>query len=161
MESRKGELLKLSLSAIDLFCGAGGFSLGLRNAGFELRGALDNDRRAIETYVHNFGPIGFHADATKFEITNFGWLEDLTVVVGGPPCQGFSIQRRGTRDDARNRLVQVFLDMALSLRPRFFVIENVLGLVSKHGKEFHEYVEQSKRCRLWRSAGEMASSHRR
>jgi DNA (cytosine-5)-methyltransferase 1 len=142
MESRKGELLKVSLSAIDLFCGAGGFSLGLRNAGFELRGALDNDRKAIETYVHNFGPIGFHADATKFQISDFGRLEDLTVVVGGPPCQGFSIQRRGTRDDARNRLVQVFLDMALSLRPRFFVMENVLGLVSKHGKEFQEYVER-------------------
>jgi len=142
MESRKGERLKVSLSAIDLFCGAGGFSLGLRNAGFELRGALDNDRRAVETYVHNFGPIGFNADATTFQISDFGPLEDLTVVVGGPPCQGFSIQRRGTRDDVRNRLVQVFLDMALSLRPRFFVMENVLGLVSKHGKEFQEYVER-------------------
>jgi DNA (cytosine-5)-methyltransferase 1 len=142
MESRRGELPKVPLTAIDLFCGAGGFSLGLRDAGFELRGALDNDRKAFETYTHNFGGIGFHADAKQFDVSEFGPVRDLTVVVGGPPCQGFSIQRRGDRDDARNRLVQVFLDMALSLRPRFFVIENVLGLVSKHGKEFQEYVQR-------------------
>lgn len=135
----------MSDTAIDLFCGAGGFSLGLKRAGFALLGALDNDVRAVETYAHNIGPIVFNADARKFDISLLApdTQEPLTLIVGGPPCQGFSFQRRGARQDDRNSLVQVFLDMSLSLRPKFFVIENVLGLVSKHGHEFQQYVEET------------------
>jgi DNA (cytosine-5)-methyltransferase 1 len=131
-------------TAIDLFCGAGGFSLGLKMAGFTIQCALDNDPRAVETYSHNFGPIVYGKDARTFDISAFGGSPGYpTVIVGGPPCQGFSIQRRGDRADERNSLVQVFLDLALILRPRFFIIENVLGLVSKHGQEFQQYVEQT------------------
>lgn len=132
-------------TAIDLFCGAGGFSLGLRRAGFTVLGALDNDSRAVETYEHNFGPIVFNADARTFDMSQLvsDIAEPPTLVAGGPPCQGFSLQRRGTRQDERNSLVQVFLDKSLALRPKFFVIENVLGLVSKHGREFQRYVEDT------------------
>jgi DNA (cytosine-5)-methyltransferase 1 len=143
----------MSNTAIDLFCGAGGFSLGLRMAGFQIMGALDHDLRAVETYRHNFGSIVYNDDARTFDVSVLHPLESATaptVVVGGPPCQGFSLQRRGDRSDERNDLVQVFLDTALLLKPKFFVIENVLGLVSKHGIEFQRYVEDTARAAGYR-----------
>lgn len=139
--------LNSELTAIDLFCGAGGFSLGLKWADFRILAALDNDRAALETYRYHFGEIAIDVDArlaTADQIrqnTN-GTQRDLTVIVGGPPCQGFSYQRRGDRDDERNHLVRVFLDLALQLRPRFFIIENVLGLMSRRGRDVQRYVEE-------------------
>lgn len=133
-------------TAIDLFCGAGGFSLGLKMAGFTVTGAIDNDARAVETYKHNLGKIAHHADARSFDVSilqSDSSSDSPTVVVGGPPCQGFSLQRRGSRSDERNGLVQVFLDTAVLLKPRFFVLENVLGLASKHGAEFQQYVQEN------------------
>ena len=139
---------EMSLTAIDLFCGGGGFSLGLKWADFNVRAALDNDPAAIKTYAHNFGDIVLNVDASLIsspKIRSKAQIDhdDITLVVGGPPCQGFSIQRRGDRNDERNNLVKVFLDIALDLRPKFFIIENVLGLVSRHGREIQGYVQDA------------------
>jgi DNA (cytosine-5)-methyltransferase 1 len=135
-------------SAIDLFCGAGGFSLGFKQAGFELLAALDNDKAARETYKCNFNLNPLTNDVSQItspELLDFAHAKpgECTVVIGGPPCQGFSVQRRGSRKDSRNNLVKVFLDLTLDIRPRFFVIENVGGLLSRHGREFHKYVEHA------------------
>lgn len=148
MESRNDEhQLNPELTAIDLFCGAGGFSLGLEWAEFRILAALDNDRAALETYRHHFGEVAIDVDATLTTVDQLRQKtgaehRDITVVVGGPPCQGFSFQRRGDRDDERNHLVKVFLDLALQLRPRFFIIENVLGLMSRRGRDVQRYVEE-------------------
>jgi len=138
----------MPLTAIDLFCGAGGFSLGLQWAEFRIKAALDNDPAAVRTYLHNFGDIAISSDAKLVNAEQIRLKtqvddSDLTLVVGGPPCQGFSIQRRGDRQDERNDLVKVFLDLALSLRPRFFIIENVLGLMSLHGRDIQRYVAET------------------
>jgi DNA (cytosine-5)-methyltransferase 1 len=148
MGLRSDEMMPSEHSAIDLFCGAGGFSLGLRQAGFRLLAALDNDNASRESYRFNFkfSPLGNDAREIDAEqLLHAANIErgECTVVVGGPPCQGFSVQRRGSRLDSRNDLVKVFLDLAMELRPRFFVIENVGGLLSRHGREFHQYVERT------------------
>lgn len=137
----------MNYTAIDLFCGAGGFSLGLSWANFKIVAALDNDKAARATYALNFGLEPIEKDAaltTADEILGEAHLGpgECTLVVGGPPCQGFSVQRRGERDDPRNALVKTFVDTVLRIRPRFFVIENVEGLLSKHGREFQTYVQE-------------------
>ena len=125
--------------AIDLFSGAGGLSLGLSQAGFRVAAALDNDPIAVGSYVRN---LGAHATANPIEEVSAADLlacaglgrGEVTLLAGGPPCQGFSLQRRGDRDDPRNALVLQFLRMVEEIRPRFFLMENVGGLLTKHGK---------------------------
>jgi DNA (cytosine-5)-methyltransferase 1 len=126
--------------AIDLFSGAGGLSLGLSQAGFTVAAALDNDAVAVASYRRN---IGDHASTAPIEEVSAADLlaraglgrGEVTLLAGGPPCQGFSLQRRGDRDDPRNVLVLQFLRMVEEIRPRFFLMENVGGLLTKHGKE--------------------------
>ncbi len=128
-------------SAVDVFCGAGGLSLGLEDAGFRVAAALDNDPVAVRTYARALGP---HVDAAAIEQVSardvfnragFGRGE-CTLLAGGPPCQGFSVQRRGEREDSRNGLVLHFIRLVEEVKPRFFLMENVGGLLSKHGKPF-------------------------
>src|SRR5207245_435704 len=103
---------KLFRSA-DLFCGAGGLSLGLRAADFEPVFALDSDRYACDTFRRNISecivnePIASDC-ADRIRCAVALGKDELALVCGGPPCQGFSIQRRGPRSDARNDLVLQF-----------------------------------------------------
>src|SRR5438094_385476 len=101
--------LEIPLTAVDLFCGAGGFSLGLKWADFRILAALDNDRAALQTYIHHFGEIALDVDASSVDLEQIRRKidfdeSDLTVVIGGPPCQGFSYQGRGHLHDERNNL---------------------------------------------------------
>ena len=117
------------MKVIDLFSGAGGLSLGFSMAGFEVLGGVDFDRQALETFQRNFP-------------TSRTWLEDLVTpskeylvwlknaskqvdgVIGGPPCQGFSIAGKRDPQDPRNLLYQRFLDTVQSTQPSFVVLEN-------------------------------------
>lgn len=120
---------------IDLFCGAGGLSLGFCQAGGVPVAAVDIDRDSIETYRKMFpfceqifcGPIEDWHPRTAA-------LGDIDVVIGGPPCQGFSLAR-GTRfvDDPRNRLYKEFVRFVSQLRPKWFVMENVPGITNIGG----------------------------
>jgi len=137
-----------SHTAIDLFSGAGGLSLGLRWAGFEVRAAVDNDSAAVDTYRKNLGKHILKSSIEKCSAAKLlkqARLEEgeCTLLAGGPPCQGFSVQRRGSDSDERNNLVRAFLARVLSIKPRFFLMENVPGLMSKRGRVFFEYVRQS------------------
>ena len=127
--------------AIDLFCGAGGLSLGLKDAGFQVVAALDNHPVAVRTYAANLGPHILSAPIEELSASDLlkkAGLSpgDCTLLAGGPPCQGFSLQRRGSRRDPRNELVLQFLRMIEEIRPRFFLMENVGALLSKHGSPF-------------------------
>ncbi len=131
--------------ALDLFCGAGGMSLGFEDAGFVIAAGIDADRVACETHAANFLAPTLCLDIGT--VTNpAALMEELhiprvDVVVGGPPCQGFSIAgmsklrsleandpavRREV--DARNRLYREFVQFVRELRPLFFVMENVPSL---------------------------------
>ena len=135
------ELRQDGFTVADLFAGAGGLSAGFHLAGFESVFFNEIDVRAGETFRRNFpratpylGPV---EELTAKRIRNESSLggDDLDVMVGGPPCQGFSINApRRSDDDARNHLFRHFARIVLEgIRPKFVVIENVPGLVSLDG----------------------------
>lgn len=134
-------------TAIDLFCGAGGLSLGLRQARFRIAAALDVSPLAVESYRLNFPrvPVGGGResgqaqacdvrDATGSRLLRLAGLRkgELDLLAGCPPCQGFSTlrtkQRQPAVEDERNGLVLEFLRLVREIRPRFVLMENVPGL---------------------------------
>jgi DNA (cytosine-5)-methyltransferase 1 len=131
--------------AIDLFSGAGGLSLGFEQAGFDVLSAVEYDPIAAAVHSFNFPQTEVVcADAAAVQgrrVANaaargwqrhYGaeWDGDLDVVIGGPPCQGFSLIGKRAFDDARNQLVFHFARLIGKLQPRYFVMENVPGMRS-------------------------------
>lgn len=110
---------------LDLFCGAGGFSLGFKNAGFDLVCAYDNDSAALRTHKENIGAHAFKSDLSKETD-----LPSTTVIIGGPPCQGFSSAGLRRAGDKRNSLVSCFANTITRLKPSAFVFENVEGFLT-------------------------------
>lgn len=127
-------------TAIDAFSGSGGLSLGLQRAGFEIRAAFDTDEASIATYRRNNGPHGFVGDASQItgtELRSRAGLEgvELDLFAGGPPCQGFSKQKRGAHlGDPRNVLVLEYLRLVEELEPRAFLLENVPMMAQARGR---------------------------
>lgn len=132
-------------TVIDLFSGAGGLALGLKRAGFDLRAAVEFDPWAAKTYRNNLGNHLLETDIHSLkvdELLQFANLKrgECDLLAGGPPCQGFSVQRRGSDKDPRNDLVLQYLRFVEGIKPRFFLMENVSGLMSKRGKPFLDAV---------------------
>lgn len=128
-------------SIIDCFCGAGGMSLGFKQAGFESVYAFDSDPIAIETYKTNLQKNAFLEDIKKLSKKSiYRRIGEVLpdVIIGGPPCQGFSVQRRGRDNDTRNNLVLDFLRLVKEFEPKFFVMENVGGLLAPRGRKVME-----------------------
>ena len=122
-------------TVIDLFCGAGGLSLGLGQAGFRTALAVDNWAAAEATFTYNFPETPFlPADAGELTAADLRAYADYsgrpTVVAGGPPCQGFSSAGRRHEEDSRNTLVGTFARLVTELRPAFFLFENVEGFLT-------------------------------
>lgn len=138
-----------TLTAIESFSGAGGMSVGLIQAGFDVKFAFDNDPRSVETYRHN---IGHHVDmldassVTGVELMERAGLSkgELDLFSGGPPCQGFSKQRRGAAalDDPRNELVRHFARLVQEISPKAFLFENVQIFGQKRGKKLIEELSE-------------------
>ena len=120
---------------LDLFCGIGGLSLGLKRAGFSSIGGVDNWNEAAKTYEHNHTPERcLVADISKLQVSDitefFGIsASDIDVMVGGPPCQGFSTVGKRDSKDPRNKLWEHYLTLVRQIRPVYVLIENVEGLV--------------------------------
>lgn len=117
------------IGALSLFSGCGGFCEGIDLAGFEVRGAVEKDPYACQTYRLNFPKIPlFEGDIHAYTPLD-GSGPDVDLVFGGPPCQGFS--QIGTRrlDDSRNTLYQQYLRVVEAVRPKVFLMENVPNLV--------------------------------
>lgn len=130
MKSRKA-------TAVDLFAGAGGFSLGMRKAGFKILVAVENDKWAAQTYRANLkGTVVLEEDIR--ELTAGRLLEiakikkrELTLLFGGPPCQGFSVlSSNRSLDNPNSKLMNEFVRMVKGIQPRVFYIENVPGLLA-------------------------------
>lgn len=117
---------------LDLFCGAGGLSLGFEKAGFSVIKAIDIDPWAIKTYNYNrkdkVAEVLDIAEMTPDYLKSLGPIDGI---IGGPPCQGFSIAN-GQRiiDDDRNKLYREYFRILEETRPKFFIIENVTGLLT-------------------------------
>jgi DNA (cytosine-5)-methyltransferase 1 len=131
-------------SMIDLFCGAGGASLGLKDAGFSIKLAIDNSRKATDTYYLNNEELSFDQVITcNIESLDTEFLKEqvheVTLIFGGPPCQGWSIigknRKNGTNGidflkDQKNALYKEFARQLDIFKPRYFVMENVPALAS-------------------------------
>ncbi|PCH53893.1 MAG: DNA (cytosine-5-)-methyltransferase [Flavobacteriaceae bacterium] len=150
---------------IDLFAGCGGFSLGLMNAGWQGLFAVEKDSMAFETLCHNL------VDNERFSHTWPSWLKKepttienlldkhsenlkllnrkVDLIVGGPPCQGFSMLGLRNSDDPRNKLTEKYLEVVSLIQPKYIILENVKGFATKfdsENKEEHEpYSEIVKR----------------
>lgn len=132
--------MKKSLTYIDLFSGAGGFSLGFDAKGFQNIFSVDIEPSFCETYGYNFPRHNLIqkdiCDLTNEELKYLKEYDDLDVVIGGPPCQGFSIAGNIGRkfiEDPRNKLFKEFVRVVKVVKPNFFVMENVARLYN-HNK---------------------------
>lgn len=195
------------LTAVDLFCGAGGFSLGILQAGFHVLAGVDNDENCLLTYLHNLGadridirfvepedeerlekfiqknviqkrgdglvemtsvsgsnrheewgppgwegiPVYWFGDASK--LTGGRILEsiglkrgELDLVVGGPPCQGFSFCGKREVADPRNNLTFEFARLAVEMNPRTVCMENVRGILNMETMDGGKVVDEF--CRI-------------
>lgn len=135
----------MDLKVIDLFCGAGGGSLGFKQAGFEIVGALDNDAAACQTYRYNFGLAPLQTDIRK--VTPREFLRhyrlrrgDVTALIGCPPCQGFSRARTYYSADPRNATVRIFSDWVQTILPAVVVFENVPGMLNRSRRRFDKLI---------------------
>lgn len=133
------------LSCIETFCGAGGMSLGLRCAGIDVRLAFDVNEQAVETYNRNVADHCRVLDASKItgsQLLEFAGLSGVDVVSGGPPCQGFSKQKRGAHllADKRNSLVLDYARIVNETKARAFVFENVEIFGQKRGDDLIEEI---------------------
>jgi DNA (cytosine-5)-methyltransferase 1 len=118
------------ISYIDLFAGAGGWSLGFEAAGYFHSRMYDFNRSACDTAVANFGNIVECVDLGNHLDLSF---PEVDVVVGSPPCQGFSNEGKKNADDPRNSLVWSFLDIVDQIKPNVWIFENVPGFQRSYG----------------------------
>lgn len=143
----------MEYTCVDSFCGAGGLSLGLRQAGFEVVWAFDKEEVFVETYESSVGDHVEVVNATELTgekvLENAGLDPDsheLDLFAGGPPCQGFSKQKRGAEDgDERNQLVLEFSRLVRETTPRFFLLENVKMFGKKRGRRFVDRIGEELR----------------
>ncbi|MCX6320113.1 MAG: DNA cytosine methyltransferase [Bacteroidetes bacterium] len=128
--------------AISLFAGAGGCSLGFKQAGYDIIYATDFDKAAIETYKTNF-------PETKAECKDINDIDfvsllkelkikqgEVDVLIGGPPCQGFSTAGPRFWDDPRNHLLKQYVRALEIIQPKWFLMENVEGLLTSNNGEY-------------------------
>lgn len=123
-----------NLSIIDLFCGCGGLSLGFEHAGFNVLLGIDMWEDALVTYRRNHKNgntlCADLATLTVEEVDKAINYEKVDVIIGGPPCQGFSIAGKRIVDDDRNKLYKSFVRMVAYFKPKAFVLENVPNILS-------------------------------
>ncbi|MGG0278322.1 DNA cytosine methyltransferase [Bacillus pacificus] len=133
-------------TAISLFAGAGGCSIGFKESDFDIIAAYDNDSSAVKTYNENFGKNKCKlldlatCDFKKLRVEHNLEPEELDIIIGGPPCQGFSSAGARFWEDPRNMLLKNYADALEEFKPKWFFMENVEGLLTA-GKG--EYVYQA------------------
>lgn len=142
-----------AFKVLDLFCGAGGLSCGFKMAGFDIVGGVDFEPFAIKTHERNFpGGVNYCGDIREFtnEMIAEKFSNGVDVIIGGPPCQGFScanMQQKNIADDPRNRLFLDFIRFVELLKPKAFMIENVRGILTKDNgyakKQIYKLMEEA------------------
>ena len=122
-------MINKKLKILSLFAGAGGMDLGFKNAGFDIVWANDFDPDSVKTYKRNFGNHIVLGDIEKIRTNHMP--DNPDVVIGGFPCQGFSIANLGRSvDDSRNKLYKQMLRVIRVKKPKYFVAENVEGILT-------------------------------
>jgi DNA-cytosine methyltransferase len=131
---KKEKKNKKKLNVIDLFCGCGGMTSGLIDAGLNIIAGIDIWNKAIESYQSNYDHLAICADLTKLSPNDFKKKYNINcnidVIVGGPPCQGFSIAGKRNKNDPRNSLFMDYYKYIDFFKPKAFIMENVIGILS-------------------------------
>lgn len=137
---------RASLSCVDLFAGAGGFSLAAQRSGLSVKLAIEQNKHASATYQHNFRrrkTVLEEGDITEMSPRrlareHFDGDEICDLLLGGPPCQGFSIHRLNDAgvEDPRNHLIHTYFDFVRAFKPSVFLMENVPGMLWGRHSEF-------------------------
>ena len=132
------------IKVVDLFSGCGGLSYGLEKAGFNVLLGVDNWGESLKTFKHNHPHAEtLEADISKVKGSDIKKLignKKIDLIVGGPPCQGFSLSGPRKFYDKRNRLYLDFVRIVRELKPKAFVIENVPGLAALFGGKVKERI---------------------
>ena len=137
------------LTALDLFCGCGGISAGLRSAGFEVLAGIDVEPRYMATFERNFPEaiplsIDLASVTPKYLMEKIGVSPgELDLIAGGPPCQGFSKnvpRRHRFMDDPNNLLIRTYLDFCVAMKPKMVLMENVAEMKNGFSSRFSEEV---------------------
>lgn len=132
------------IKVIDLFAGCGGFSCGFEKAGYDIISAIEFDKNIAKSYEVNHPKTKMIVDDIKnIDNNSIFKKNEATIIIGGPPCQGFSMAgariRRGFIDDPRNYLFKHYFNIVKIVRPKIFIIENVKGILTmKNGQVFNE-----------------------
>ena len=136
------------LKVIDLFAGCGGFSVGFEKAGYDIVKAVEFDKEIASSYSHNHpNTLMYAEDIGKIVDEEHFNKGEAEVIIGGPPCQGFSMagarirEKNAFMNDPRNYLFRHYVNVVKIVRPKVFVFENVKGILSKDkGEIFNEIV---------------------
>ena len=133
-----------SFKFIDLFSGCGGLSHGLELAGHKCLLGVDADKHAIESFANNHKHaetyLGDIKKLSEQKLKSLIKNQTIDMVVGGPPCQGFSTVGRGSVDDERNQLFKEFVRIVKITKPKVILFENVTGLVAKKNQKILEMI---------------------
>ncbi len=147
-------------TAVDLFAGAGGFSLGAIRSGFDVKFAIENEKFAVQTYKRNVfnssngaSPVVLDHSILEYDPVEIADLycrdRSCDLVLGGPPCQGFSTHRilDAGVNDPRNELVHAYFDFVKALKPRVFLMENVPGILwDRHKPYLDKFYDEGERA---------------
>ncbi len=136
---------------IDLFAGCGGMSLGFQNAGFEIIRAYDNWQPAIDIYLANFNHPILKQDLSIDDITDELISLQPDMIIGGPPCQDFSIAGKRDFQGKRANLTLIYSNIIKTVMPRWFVMENVYNI--EKSPVFHQAIE------IFKEAGYGLTNH--
>lgn len=120
---------------VSLFSGGGGLDIGFKSEGYKIIWANDNMENAVRTYKANISDNIICADINEVNIET---IPKADIVIGGPPCQSFSLAGKRHTEDARGKLVWRYIDIIKHVMPKAFVFENVTGLLSAKDKSGHK-----------------------
>lgn len=133
-------MVKKKYNVLDLFCGCGGLSKGFEMAGYNIVLGVDFNKPALETYAYNhegsktlYGDLSVPETFTKIDNLLEGY--NIDVIIGGPPCQGFSLTGPRNFDDERNKLYLAMIETVKRYHPKAFMIENVPGMATLYKGE--------------------------
>lgn len=116
------------IKLVDLFSGCGGMSLGFQNAGFTIVSAYDNWQPAVDVYKNNFNHPIFNVDLSEISVINELKSLNPDIIIGGPPCQDFSIAGKRDFKGSRANLTLIYSKIITNILPKWFVMENVYNI---------------------------------
>lgn len=125
-------------SVISLFSGGGGLDLGFVEAGYNIKWAIDDDKNAVSTYKTN---IGDHIVLEDINVIDISSIPKADIVIGGPPCQSFSLAGKRDSEDERGKLVWKYVNIINHSQPKAFVFENVTGILSAKSTDGEKVID--------------------